>query len=587
MSVPLHRLSAWTASVFCCCVVLLTPPTAFAQASDDVPVVTRTTAIRNARIVAAPGRVIERGTVVIHDGLITAVGSEVDLPYDAAIVEGDSLTVYAGFVDGLSHAGIPQKEENEPSREGRINPADPPNELAGIQPDRHARALLDPEDDSIEQLRNLGFTVAHVVPRGRMLPGTGSIVLLAGDDAHEMVLQPDVSMYFQFEGAPGVYPATAIGVISKLRQLMREAERRRRIETLYADDPAGLDRPTYDPVHEAFYPVLEEEKPLFVLADGDDSALEVHRALALRDELGFTLALAGLSQGFDVADDLEGSDTPLFLTLNLPKEPDEDDADTTATDTTKAVTPEGEATFFVSDLRTHSYEDVEAERDNLEARQALWRERYISTAADLHEAGLSFGVTTLAAEAKDIRKNLRKMIDAGLPEDAALAALTVDGARLLGIDRSVGTVEEGKLANLVVTKGSYFDPDSPVRYVFVDGQKYDMDDESKAADPDELAAIEGTWTLEVRTPDGPIPATLELEAEGGELTGTVSASVLPTPSTIEDVEIDGDRLTFTFRTSQYGRVSADLTVSGSSLSGTVEVPGEGAFDVDGTKPDRS
>ena len=448
------------------------------EAREEIPVVTKTTAIRNAHIIQAPGRAIERGTVVIHNGLITAVGRTVDIPYDAEIIEGDSLIVYAGFVDGLSHVGIPQSEE--PSRERDVNPADPPDDLAGIQPERSARMLLDPEEQSVEELREIGFTTAHVVPRGRMLPGAGSIILLHGDERREMVLRPDVSLFFQFQGAPGVYPATSIGVMSAMRQLVREAERRQAIETLYAENSTGIERPAYDPVHEAFYPVIRRERPIFALADGDDSALEVHRALQLRDELGFSLALAGLSQGFEVIEKLEG--LPLFLTLALPDEPDEEERDTTGAaeetppdDTTRAMTPEDPASFFVSDLRTHSYRDVEAERRNLEARRDLERLHYVGTAADFHEAGLRFGVTTLGADPDDIRTNLREMIDAGLPEDAALAALTIDGARLLGMERSIGTIEEGKLGNLVITKGSYFEPDYPLRFVFVEGKKYEID----------------------------------------------------------------------------------------------------------------
>lgn len=483
--------------------LILTPAAAAQDAAEEVPVVTTTTAIRNARIVQAPGQAIERGTVVMRDGLITAVGSQVEIPYDAEIIDGDSLVVYAGFVDGLSHAGVPE-DDDEPARGRDVNPADPPDELAGIQPDRSARSVLDPEDESVDDLRNIGFTVAHVVPRGRMLPGAGSIIVLRGDEAREMVLRPDVSLLMQFEGGRGVYPGTSIGVMAKLRQLVREADRRRRIERLYDEDPAGLERPAFDPVHEAFYPIISREKPLFVRADGDDSALKVHRALQLQEELGFALAIAGLDQGFDVVDVLAGTDTPLFLTLDLPDEPDEPDTtdaavdttvvDTTAAetppaDTTRAITPEDPASFFVSDLRTHSYEDVEAERRNLEARRSIERGRYVATAADFHEADLRFGVTTLGADPDEIRGSLREMIEAGLPEDAALAALTIDGARLLGIDRSTGTVEEGKMANLVVSQGSYFDPDNPVRYVFVDGQMFEIEEDPDDDDDDDASEV--------------------------------------------------------------------------------------------------
>ncbi len=448
--------------------------------SADAPAVTRTLAIRDARIVQGPGRQIERGTVVVREGLITAVGADVEIPSDARIIDDDSLTVYAGLVDGLSHVGIPEPD-GEPRPEN-VNRADPPNDLAGIRPDREARTLLQPDDASVAALRGVGFTAAHVVPRGRMLPGTGSVVLLTGETAEEMVLRPNASLFLQFQGGPSVYPATTMGVMATLRQLLREAERRRRIERMYVEDPTGVNRPEYDPVHEALYPVLSRERPVYARAAGDDSALEVHRALQLREELGFSLALVGLHRGFDAVDALIGEGVPLFLTLDLPEAPDTTRADTSVSDTAQVMTPDEPATFFVSDLRTHSYQDVERETENLDARQALAREHYYATAARFYEADLRFGVSTLGAEPGDIRPNIRRMIDAGLPEDATLAALTIDGARLLGIDRIVGTVDVGKMANFVVVKGSYFEPDDPIRYVIVDGRFYEVPVEDSGAD---------------------------------------------------------------------------------------------------------
>ncbi|MEX0747491.1 MAG: amidohydrolase, partial [Rhodothermales bacterium] len=210
-------------------------PLCAAAQDEALPVVTRTTAITNARIVQAPGRVIERGTVVMRNGLIVAVGSDVQIPYDAEIVKGDSLIVYAGFVDGLSHAGVSGTASVE--RPPRLNAADPPADYAGLQPQRSARELLNPSDTLASQLRKLGFTTAHVVPRGRMLPGGGSIILLAGDAPEEMVLRPDVSQFMQFESGTGVYPNTQMGIMAQLRQLLREAKRRERIQTLYAENP--------------------------------------------------------------------------------------------------------------------------------------------------------------------------------------------------------------------------------------------------------------------------------------------------------------------------------------------------------------
>ncbi len=546
---------------------------------SDVPQVTRTIAIQDARIVQAPGRVIERGTVVMHNGLISAVGADAAIPYDAEIIRGDSLTVYAGFIDGLSHAALRKDQASE--RPGGVNTADPPQDYAGIQPDRRARDFLNPAHESIAALRRVGFTAAHVVPEGRMLPGSGSIILLGGDEPADMVLRPDVSQFLQFTGAPGVYPATTIGIMAKLRQLYREADRRRRIELLHAENPVGMERPSFDPVHQALYSVLSRERPLFVLADGADSALDVHRALSLADELGISIALAGLSQGFEVVEKLKDAGIPLFVTLGLPEgeEEEEEEGDTTAVaDTVRVVTPS--ATFLVSDHRTRSYQDIESEKENLEARRAMSRERYVANAALLHEAGLRFGVSTLGAEVKDIRKNIHEMVAAGLPEDAALAALTIDGARLLGVDRSLGSVENGKIANLVVTKGSYFDEKGEIRFVFVEGRKFE---EEEKEEREKLGVVAGTWDLEIDSPDGPVEAVIELSVSGNEIEGRVTSSQLMRPADISDAALKGALLTFTINTSEYGAVKASFTVSGSTLAGTVDVPGTGILDTTGTK----
>jgi imidazolonepropionase-like amidohydrolase len=565
----------------------------------DVPLVTKTFAILNARIVQAPGEVLERSTVVMRNGLITAVGADAAVPYDAHIIEGDSLTVYAGFIDGLSHVAIPETETERNS--DPVNSADPPPERAGIQPNRSARDRIDPSHESVGALRAVGFTVAHVVPRGRMLPGSGSIVLLVGEEAPDMVLRPDVSQFMQFTGASGVYPATPMGVMAKLRQLFREAERSAGMGRLYSENPAGIERPSYDPILEAFHPVISGEKPLFILADGTDGAMEVHRAIQLRDELGFSLVLAGLNQGFYAMRALQEADVPLFVTLALPAESDtaNGDPDSADVDTVRAITPQEPATFFVSDLRTRSFEDVEREGENLSARKALFRERYVATAAELHDAGLRFGFTTVNVEPKDIRKNIREMMAAGLSEDAVLAALTIDGARLLGIDRSVGTIEPGKLANLVVTKGSYFgDQEDVIRHVFVDGHKYDVEadddgdedgdedaDEDVEADRDDsdVSRIAGTWNLEVETPDGPMEAVLNLSVSGEMISGEVTSSEMIRPANLQDPDFIGGRLSFDVEASEYGLITARLDVTGSSLTGTIDVPGVGVLDVIGTK----
>src|SRR5690606_2035971 len=159
-----------------------------------------------------PGRKLEKATVIVDDGLITAVGQGIAVPGDAVVIKGDSLFVYAGFIDGLSHAGVP-----EPKEERRERPADPGNptpEYARITPERDVRDVIKPDDKSIEELRALGFTAAHVVPYGRMLPGSGAVILLSGDKTDRMILGSQSSMYSTLHGAPRAYPATVIAVMA-------------------------------------------------------------------------------------------------------------------------------------------------------------------------------------------------------------------------------------------------------------------------------------------------------------------------------------------------------------------------------------
>jgi imidazolonepropionase-like amidohydrolase len=171
--------------------LLLFPRASMAQSNDEVPEVTRTFALVNARVVQAPGRVMDRATVIVRDGLIATISRDATIPFDAERIDADSLTIYAGFIDGLSHTGIPKPKEEE-NQERPDDPANPPDEYAGIQPERDARMMLDPKDNSIEKLRQAGFTAAHVVPYGNMLPGSGAVILLAGDDPRTLVLKGDV-----------------------------------------------------------------------------------------------------------------------------------------------------------------------------------------------------------------------------------------------------------------------------------------------------------------------------------------------------------------------------------------------------------
>ncbi len=437
--------------------VATVPPAAQAQSGSDIPSVTGAWAIQNARIIQEPGQVIERGTVVVRDGVIESVGRNVSIPWDAAIIEGDSLTVVAGFIDALSNAGIPEpkRPDNLPPVPDRSNPTP---ERAGIQPQVDVRDHLDPSDKSVDAYRKLGFTAAHVVPHGGMLPGTGAVALLHNES---MRFGGPTDLFLEFEGARGVYPGTPMAIMAKVRQLYRESERRRAVEELYTDNPTGLTRPPQDPVHEAFFPVTRHEQAVLVFTD---NALEIHRSIDLQHTLGFRMKLAGLSGGFDAVPVLRDAGVPLAVTLALPEK----------ADWMKEIKDDSLATMLETfemdpDLRTATFRDIEAERRNLEIRQLHSRQQYVGMPALFEREGLTFAFTTYGMKTEEVMPNLRAMIHSGLSADAALAALTVHAATFVGVGATQGRVAEGYMANLTLVKGELFSEDMKVVRVFVDG----------------------------------------------------------------------------------------------------------------------
>ena len=138
--------------------------------------VTSTYAITNATIVPSPGVKIEGGTIIISDGLITEVGTNVSIPSNAEVIDGTDHYIYAGFIDGMSNTGATRPEAIE--RPDDIFTPDPPNDYAGITPEISVVDQLDVEESKIASMRKLGFTISHTVPFGRMLPGKGSLILL-------------------------------------------------------------------------------------------------------------------------------------------------------------------------------------------------------------------------------------------------------------------------------------------------------------------------------------------------------------------------------------------------------------------------
>lgn len=507
-----------------------------AQHGNALPPVTRAYAFTNINIVQGPGRKIENATIVIRDGLIAALGKNVTVPADAIIIKADSMYAYAGFIDGLCKAGVSQRYTE--STEKLLDPGSPPPAMAGITPQRETHTMLNPDDKEIEELRNLGFTTAQVVPPGNFLPGQAAIILMSDKPTHEMVLINKSALYSDLVGTRGVYPSTVLGVMAKWRELYKQARLAKSYDQMYISNPAGLLRPASDPVLEAFYPLIDQRVPVLFRSE---RLMDIHRVLSLKTDLGFSLIMADVKEAWPVMEKIKTSGARVFLSLDLPEE--------------KKIhsSKEGLDTFEA------------IEKNELEKRKAEVTAKCTLQASDFQKAGIAFGFCSYSAKVKDIPANLRRMIAAGLSEDEALAALTTTPAKFLGLSDRMGTLDPGKIANIVISDQSYFQEKAKVQYVIVDGKVYPVETRGNVK-------IEGGWTVVIQTSRGKVNDRINLRKEGNGYAGTYFSEMLQAPIDLVEVSLKGNQLKFKYKMGNNvdsPEMTAEVIVTGKTFKGVI------------------
>jgi hypothetical protein len=559
----------------------------FAQSGiPELIPVTQTYVLQNVQIVVRPGQIISGGTVIIQDGLIQAAGKDIAIPAHARKIKADSMFVYAGFIEGLSQSGIPRPESaagatgaRTPGGQGQQRPrvSDPWNptyEESGITPYVRVRDVFKSDDKSLEEMRKLGFTAAQVYPIGKMLPGQASLVSLGiGKNADELLLKENTALVASFTPTSGAFPSTIIGVMSRFRELYKNAIRLQDYQKSYGSNPVNVNRPMADKCLESFFPVLDGKIPFIFQAPDMKS---VYRVQALKNELKFGVHYADVKEGYYVGDLLKSEGKPVIISLDLPKAADEKKP---VADSSKNAAPK----------------DLEMEA--LKARTAEELKRLEGQAAKLAALGLPFSFSTVGVKSTDIKETLRRMIKAGLTEDQALAALTTTPAAQLGVSNRFGTVEKGRAANLVVSDKSYFDEKSSVRYVFIDGKIFEYEGKpapkaganaSAGGKAAEAPKVAGKWSYTIKAPGMNTEGILTFSGSGSDLTGEWTSSQVPGTNPISNISVEGNKLSFTSNISMGARqinLDFNLSVDGNSLSGTVGVGTFGTFDVTGAKID--
>jgi imidazolonepropionase-like amidohydrolase len=502
-------------------------------------------ALTGARIVVAPGRVIESGTLVVRDGLIEAVGAAVEPPADARVWELEGLTIYPGLIDPYTVRPWPAAAGGEGESDGDEDgqrSADPgaghPN--PAIRPEREM-AAWGADAAAAGRLREAGYTTAAVAPREGLLRGWSTVVNLGDRPVRDELLVPRLAQNVTLGATRSDgYPQSLMGTIALARQSFLEARWYSRAREAYRRDPAQR-RPPHDVSLEALEAAAAgRERVVFETED----LLGTLRAGRLAAELELDAWLVGSGEEYQRLDAVAALGRPLVLPVAFPEPP-------------------------------------EAAGDELSVElEALrhWR-RAPGNPAALAEAGVAFAVTSLRLDQpKDLHARLARAIEAGLSPEAALAAVTIEPARLLGLADRLGTLEPGKIANLVVAEGELFTEETAIREVWIDGGRYEIEERK----PPEVEPA-GEWDLAIDAGGDKLSARLVLAGEAPDLTGSLEfqGNTVELQSAVvsgSSVEIEFDGASF----GMPGPFTMTLEIEGDRARGSGDGP-SGPFSVKGTR----
>ncbi|MBT8190872.1 MAG: amidohydrolase family protein [Bacteroidia bacterium] len=518
--------------------------------------------------------------ILVRDGLIVKIADEIEAPFDAKVIEADSTYAYPSFIDMLSYTGL-VKEERKENRDRLKFPGYPPNELAGITPERLVDEKLDIKSSSIKSMREAGFGISHTVPKGRMLPGQGSLISLSGKK--NCIISNRVSMYMQLSGARGMYPSTLIGVMAKWRDLYRQAGQLKTQHEKFNEGGNGFPRPQRDKSLEALFNVVANQQNVYTKAE---KVKDIFRVLELQDELGYNLVLSNVKQGWQSINKIKAQNASVALSLALPKSEKKDD---------KKESPKGDKRKKNEEKTERNKDDLEKEKKEdpetiaFKERKAKAIAEYEKQAAVFEEAGIHFGFSMLDTKPGDVKKNLNRMISSGLTRETALKALTIYPAEILGIDHIAGSISEGKMANFFLTDKPYFDKESNIRHIIIEGvhEKIKVKKKSKSkVEEGKYEELQGTWSYVVDIPEDRRTGEIIVNITGDEI--EINLIDNQEPDEVEeatDIEIKENQLAFTIMVNEGNElpIRISLEFEGEDFSGTVSAEGIGSFPIDGKK----
>ncbi|HUC55296.1 MAG TPA: amidohydrolase family protein [Candidatus Cybelea sp.] len=396
-------------------------------------------AITHAKIFTLSGSTIDDGTLVIRDGKIAGVGVGLDIPAGAHMIDAKGLQVYPGLFDAVTQMGLREV--------GAVSATVDSTETGNFNPDVVAATAVFPSSEHIPVTRAAGITEVLAVPGsggfdsgggGSIIGGQASAIHMGGWEIDEMLIKKSAAMvlnwpqvetqtfdFTTFSRKEKPYSEAKQEYDKQVNEITDWLERARHYaQAMEKGSAAGYDR---DVKLEALVPVVRGELPVLVFAD---RAREIRNAVEFCDKQKLRMVLAGGKEAYKVKDLLRSKDIPVILRPMLTLPPDEDDP----------------------------------------------YDRLLSQPAELAAAGVKFAFASFDNSfARRLGQNAANAVAYGLPYDEALKAVTLYPAQILGIADQIGTLEQGKLANVIVTDGDPLELTTDVKYLFIRGQLTSLD----------------------------------------------------------------------------------------------------------------
>lgn len=493
-------------------------------------------------VAAAP---VSDAVVIIRDGLIEAVGPGLPIPSDATTIDVRGLHVYPGLFDAQTSLGLPAIAKPDPDWKEKVPGSLPPGSVVPSAALSAAR-IFAPSDDDLDARRSRGVATVVTAPMAGIFTGQSAVVNLAGGSPAFMILRAPSSIQVTFNPRTDrSFPDSLMGTVAYLRQTLLDAQRYQEAVAIYTRNPLNKKRPEQSEELESLGPVLRRELPLVFVADTENA---IRRSAAVAGEFNVRWIISGARQAYRMIDDLARFGVPVLLSVNYISPPGRDEV--------------------------REEESLRSMRDRQESPRA---------ASLLARRNVKFALVSGGSSAETFMKGIRRAIELGLSETDALRAVTLSPAEIFGVERQLGSIERGKIANVVVTDTPIFDRKMKVRHFFVDGRLIRIPEES-VGKRGESTAVDGTWNLTVRTSEGDLSLDVTLHAEGGRLTGSFSG-----PRGSGDLaggSVEGDQVTFvaTMAGAETSDWTFKATIRDRELRGNVAT-NTGSFPFTGRKPE--